>query len=157
MHLKCLFFRMAVILFRHQCVTSHMETKMSFWLNFHRHYSDVILNAKTFPCHWPLWNPPVTVIGGFPSQRASNAEFFSIWWRHHENDISISVHRRNGVSNHQRVFTSYNTLWLVVVSVVRDSSTVTQVAIFWGLGEETVFSANLRPTLAVWLWNEMKE
>ena len=26
-------------------------------------------------------NPPVT--GGFPSQRASNAENFSIWWRHH--------------------------------------------------------------------------
>ena len=27
-------------------------------------------------------NPPVT--GGFPSQRASNAENVSIWWRHHE-------------------------------------------------------------------------
>ena len=26
-------------------------------------------------------NPPVT--DGFPSQRASNAENFSIWWRHH--------------------------------------------------------------------------
>ena len=26
-------------------------------------------------------NPPVT--GGFPSQRASNAENISIWWRHH--------------------------------------------------------------------------
>ena len=26
-------------------------------------------------------NPPVT--GGYPSQRASNSEFFSIWWRHH--------------------------------------------------------------------------
>ena len=26
-------------------------------------------------------NPPVT--GGFPSQRASNAENVSIWWRHH--------------------------------------------------------------------------
>ena len=45
--------------------------------------------------HWPLWgestgdrwsgpcegNPPVT--GGFPSQRASNVENDSIWWRHH--------------------------------------------------------------------------
>ena len=28
------------------------------------------------------WNSPVT--GEFPAQRASNAEFFSIWWRHHE-------------------------------------------------------------------------
>ena len=27
-------------------------------------------------------NPPVT--GGFPSQRASNKENVSIWWRHHE-------------------------------------------------------------------------
>ena len=27
-------------------------------------------------------NPPVT--GGFPSQRASNAENVSIWWRHHD-------------------------------------------------------------------------
>ena len=26
-------------------------------------------------------NPPIT--GGFPSQRASNAENVSIWWRHH--------------------------------------------------------------------------
>ena len=28
------------------------------------------------PRHWPLW-------GDFPSQRASNAENVSIWWRHH--------------------------------------------------------------------------
>ena len=35
------------------------------------------------PRHWPLWgNPPV--IGGFPSQRASNAENVSIWWWHHD-------------------------------------------------------------------------
>ena len=34
------------------------------------------------PRHWPLCgNSPVT--GEFPSQRASNAENFSIWWRHH--------------------------------------------------------------------------
>ena len=31
--------------------------------------------------HWPLENLPVT--GGFPFQRASNAENVSIWWRHH--------------------------------------------------------------------------
>ena len=32
--------------------------------------------------HWPLrGNTPVT--SGFPSQRASNAENVSIWWRHH--------------------------------------------------------------------------
>ena len=32
---------------------------------------------------WSLWGkPPVT--GGFPSQRASNAENVAIWWRHYE-------------------------------------------------------------------------
>ena len=30
-------------------------------------------------------NPPVT--GGFPSQRASNAENVSIWWCHHDNKL----------------------------------------------------------------------
>ena len=30
-------------------------------------------------------NPPVT--GGFPSQRASNTENVSIWWRHHYKDV----------------------------------------------------------------------
>ena len=31
--------------------------------------------------HWPLWgNSPVT--GEFPAQMASNAENFTIWWRH---------------------------------------------------------------------------
>ena len=34
-------------------------------------------------------NPPVT--GGFPSQRASNAENVFIWWRHRD----ILVHKRN--------------------------------------------------------------
>ena len=35
-------------------------------------------SALQAPCEG---NPPVT--GGFPSQRASNAENVSIWWRHH--------------------------------------------------------------------------
>ena len=36
------------------------------------------------PVTGPLWrNPPVT--GEFPSERASNAENVSIWWRHHDN------------------------------------------------------------------------
>ena len=39
-------------------------------------------SKKTSKLHWALWgNPPVT--GGFPSQRASNAENVPIWWRHH--------------------------------------------------------------------------
>ena len=36
-------------------------------------------NIKT-PRHRPLWWQS----GGFPSQRASNAENVSIWWRHHD-------------------------------------------------------------------------
>ena len=35
------------------------------------------------PRHWLCaWNSPVT--GEFPAQMASNAEYVSIWWRHHE-------------------------------------------------------------------------
>ena len=33
-------------------------------------------------------NPPVT--DGFPSQRASNAEDVSIWWRHHDENFFVS-------------------------------------------------------------------
>ena len=33
-------------------------------------------------CHWPLWGEPVT--SGFSSQRGSNVEIVSIWWRHHD-------------------------------------------------------------------------
>ena len=35
-------------------------------------------------------NPPVT--GGFPSQRASNAEYVSIWWRHHGSGFVLVSH-----------------------------------------------------------------
>ena len=35
------------------------------------------------PRHWPfVGNSPVT--GEFPAQMASNAENFSLWWRHHD-------------------------------------------------------------------------
>ena len=78
-----------------------------------KHYIDVTMGAMAFqitgistvclsvgpgvhkrnvqiPRHWPLWgvstgNPP-----GFPSQRASYAEYVSIWWRHHV--VCLSVH-----------------------------------------------------------------
>ena len=33
------------------------------------------------PRHWPLWGE---FTGEFPSQRASNAESVSIWWRYHD-------------------------------------------------------------------------
>ena len=31
-----------------------------------------------------LWEGNSPVTGGFPAQRASNAENVSIWWRHHD-------------------------------------------------------------------------
>ena len=34
-------------------------------------------------------NPPVS--GGFPSQRASNAENVSIWWRHHGISLKVMI------------------------------------------------------------------
>ena len=39
----------------------------------------IIENIKA-PRHWPLWGEST---GGFPSQRARNAENVSIWWRHY--------------------------------------------------------------------------
>ena len=40
-------------------------------------------------------NPPVT--GGFPSQRVSNAEVVSIWWRHHEFIFCVSDPRKYNI------------------------------------------------------------
>ena len=51
------------------------------------------------PCHWPLW-------GEFPSQRASNAENVSIWWRHHE--IWKSLPTANYISGIRATLTSWN-------------------------------------------------
>ena len=47
-------------------------------------------------------NPPAT--GGFPSQRASNAENSSIWWRHHGIEIQLITH--------DSVHTLHAILWL---------------------------------------------
>ena len=41
------------------------------------------------PRHWPLQGNP-SVTGGFPSQRVSNAENVSIWWRHHDSGPSTN-------------------------------------------------------------------
>ena len=43
-------------------------------------------------------NSPVT--GEFPTQRASNADFFSIWWHHH---VCFRKHAIVGVAAHLRV------------------------------------------------------
>ena len=68
----------------------------------HSHYNDVIMGAmgsqitslmivyRLFrhrlkntkaPSHWPLWGE---FTGEFPTQRASNAENVSDWWRHND-------------------------------------------------------------------------
>ena len=41
---------------------------------------------------WHLWGA-FTVTGEFPAQMASNAEYFSIWWRHHILSSSEKIYR----------------------------------------------------------------
>ena len=53
-------------------------------------------NTKV-PRHWPLCEE-FTGTGVFPSQRASNAENVSIWWRHH--DIETSPDLFNSMHAH---------------------------------------------------------
>ena len=40
------------------------------------------------PRHWPLWGNPLGTCGFF-SQRVSNAENVSIWWRHHAEPVPL--------------------------------------------------------------------
>ena len=96
------------------------------------HYSEVIMSTMAFQitdistvcstvgqvqikenkkklCHWPLLgNPPVP--GGFPSQRASNAENVSIWWHHR--DIGCIISQRYIGENICKP-SQYNTLQLL--------------------------------------------
>ena len=83
--------------------TGHYQPGFGILWHVNKHYNDVIMSAVAShitvvpivcsivqapikenikaPCHWPLWGEP-PVAGGFPAQRASNAENVSIWWRH---------------------------------------------------------------------------
>ena len=89
----------------------HLLLEISTHLIINVHYNDVIMNvmASQFPAarlfiqafvqahikanikaqvHWPLCgNTPVT--GEYPTQRTSNAENISVWWRQHVNRIYI--------------------------------------------------------------------
>ena len=73
-------------------------------------------------------NPPVT--DGFPSQRASNAEYISIWWRQHAYDVHPS---------HTEQFISLRPDYLVVNFVVSGvlSQPVISTPRFWNLAEFT--------------------
>ena len=53
----------------------------------HRLFKAQIKENIKAPRHWPLWNSPVG--GEFPAQMASNAEYVSIWWRHHSKSASM--------------------------------------------------------------------
>ena len=71
-----------------------------------RRRSKKILDYIKAPRHWSLWgNSPVT--GEFPTQRASNAEKVSIWWRHHEQ-------RDSGLDffNRSEILQAYRQCWL---------------------------------------------
>ena len=64
-------------------------------------------------------NPPVT--GGFPSQRASYAEYGSIWWRHH--DLKGTISTISGtywlVEGEWRIYESINLPSLVQIMASR--------------------------------------
>ena len=55
-------------------------------------YSDADQKNIKAPRHWPLCGE-FTGTGEFPAQMASNAENYSIWWRHHA-DLSDTFTKR---------------------------------------------------------------
>ena len=90
-------------------------------------------------------NPPVT--SGFPSQRASNAENVSIWWRHHAIIPSMSVYLSESRlwSNRERPFSKrarkleksgtllWNGLWRQLFNVTIDIDRLTFVWTWWSI------------------------
>ena len=62
----------------HDCVSNHQPHDCLLNLLFRRGSKKTSKLRVTGLCEG---NPPVT--GGFPSQRASDTENVSIWWRHH--------------------------------------------------------------------------
>ena len=47
------------------------------------------------PHHWPLCGEFTGHRWQFPTQRASNAENVSIWWRHHDNEAKCVARMQN--------------------------------------------------------------
>ena len=56
------------------------------------------------PRHWPLWGGT----GEFTTQKASNAENISIWWRHHAFFSAISVHTGYDFCRYTETALEYN-------------------------------------------------
>ena len=69
-------------------VSNHRRIDCLFNLMFSCRSKKTSKLRITGPCEG---NPPMT--GGFPSQRANNAENVSIWWRHHVYGIFRSQHQ----------------------------------------------------------------
>ena len=68
---------------------SKMAFKQHLKTHIYSNPAQIKENIKA-PHHWSLWgNSPVT--GEFPTQRASNAEIVSIWWRHHGPFVSLTA------------------------------------------------------------------
>ena len=59
-------------------------------------------------------NPPVT--GGFPSQRASNAENASIWWRHHEHTRLSPRHNTSMASDNLMYYFLAMPVWYITLT-----------------------------------------
>ena len=71
---------------------SAMESQLTASLVFSQPFIQALIkeNAKA-PRHWPLWGKS-TGHQWIPSQRASNAENVSIWWRHVLCFVLLTIH-----------------------------------------------------------------
>ena len=76
-------------------------------------------------------NTPVT--GEFPTQRASNAENVSIWWRHHEVAVGVGNARRSAI-----------TLWIRLKNKKPFGN-------IRNMGWHTFWAASLLRTISLWL------
>ena len=78
----------------YECVAVHKIITVTLWWAWlrlkspaSRLFTQPLIQAQIkenikAPRHWPLYGE-FTGTGEFPTQRASNAENVSIWWRHH--------------------------------------------------------------------------
>ena len=95
-------------------ISEHFTSVFSWAASLYQmnHYIDVIMSAT------PSQVPSITIVysivysgadqrkhqssaslasvtGEFPAQRTSNVENVSIWWRHHNSAVAVSIHQQN--------------------------------------------------------------
>ena len=73
-------------------LSNQIQYKIGFSLNTQSFIQAWMKENIKAPRHWPLCGE-FTGTGEFPAQRASNAEIFSIWWRHH---VSVQTNHSSG-------------------------------------------------------------